>query len=181
VEIQDKLASGSSRLSLADGRRSWSGHSGSARCSGVWTARKDWSWRIARCALEARSSLQSVFCGGQADSQPMSALRPKADPTRTSAKREAGIRLHAAEYHARSPDCGTGSFGDIDCVVGCSFGCLVAGELGRPDCAARRHQFAHQSGPRCRRKTGIRQPPKPAADNEIPPIRAHGCLRPTIR
>lgn len=40
VEVQDKLASGSGRLSLTDGRGTWSGRSGSAKCSGYWTARK---------------------------------------------------------------------------------------------------------------------------------------------
>jgi hypothetical protein len=41
VTMQDKFASGSGRLSPASGRGTWSGHSGSARCSGYWTAQKD--------------------------------------------------------------------------------------------------------------------------------------------
>jgi hypothetical protein len=38
VTVQDKFASGSGRLSTNSGRGTWSGYSGSARCSGYWTA-----------------------------------------------------------------------------------------------------------------------------------------------
>ena len=38
VTVQDKFASGSGRLSSNSGRGTWSGYSGSARCSGYWTA-----------------------------------------------------------------------------------------------------------------------------------------------
>ena len=40
VTVQDKHAAGTGRLQLASGTGSWSGHSGAARCSGVWTAHK---------------------------------------------------------------------------------------------------------------------------------------------
>jgi hypothetical protein len=40
VAVQDKVASGSGRLTATSGRGTWSGHSGSARCSGYWTAQK---------------------------------------------------------------------------------------------------------------------------------------------
>lgn len=38
VTVQDKYASGSGRLSSNSGRGTWIGYSGSARCSGYWTA-----------------------------------------------------------------------------------------------------------------------------------------------
>ena len=41
VTVQDKYASGAGRLSAATGRGTWSGHSGSARCSGYWTAQRN--------------------------------------------------------------------------------------------------------------------------------------------
>ena len=41
VTVQDKYASGSGRLSGACGRGTWSGYSGSARCSGTWTAQRN--------------------------------------------------------------------------------------------------------------------------------------------
>jgi hypothetical protein len=41
VTVQDKFASGSGRLSTNSGRGTWSGHSGSARCSGYWTAQRN--------------------------------------------------------------------------------------------------------------------------------------------
>jgi hypothetical protein len=41
VTVQDKYASGSGRLSGASGRGTWSGHSGSARCLGYWTAQRN--------------------------------------------------------------------------------------------------------------------------------------------
>jgi hypothetical protein len=41
VTVQDKYASGSGRLSTNSGRGTWSGYSGSARCSGYWTARRN--------------------------------------------------------------------------------------------------------------------------------------------
>jgi hypothetical protein len=40
VTVQDKYASGSGRLSNADGRGTWSGYAGTARCSGYWTAQR---------------------------------------------------------------------------------------------------------------------------------------------
>jgi hypothetical protein len=41
VTVQDKYASGSGRLSSISGRGTWSGHSGSSRCSGYWTAHRN--------------------------------------------------------------------------------------------------------------------------------------------
>jgi hypothetical protein len=41
VTVQDKYASGSSRLSGASGRGTWRGHAGNARCSGYWTAHRN--------------------------------------------------------------------------------------------------------------------------------------------
>jgi hypothetical protein len=41
VTVQDKYASGSGKLSSNSGRGTWSGYSGSARCSGYWTARRN--------------------------------------------------------------------------------------------------------------------------------------------
>ena len=41
VAVQDKFASGSGRLSNNSGRGTWSGYSGSARCSGYWTAQRN--------------------------------------------------------------------------------------------------------------------------------------------
>lgn len=41
VAVQDKYASGSGRLSASSGRGTWSGRSGSAACSGSWTARRN--------------------------------------------------------------------------------------------------------------------------------------------
>jgi hypothetical protein len=41
VTVQDKFASGSGRLASNSGRGTWSGYSGSARCSGYWTARRN--------------------------------------------------------------------------------------------------------------------------------------------
>jgi hypothetical protein len=41
VTVQDKYAAGSGRLSGISGRGSWSGHSGSARCFGYWTAQRN--------------------------------------------------------------------------------------------------------------------------------------------
>jgi hypothetical protein len=40
VTVQDKYASGVGKLSRNSGRGTWSGYSGSARCSGYWTAQK---------------------------------------------------------------------------------------------------------------------------------------------
>lgn len=40
VTVQNKSASGSGRLSRADGRGTWTGRSGGASCSGYWTAQK---------------------------------------------------------------------------------------------------------------------------------------------
>jgi hypothetical protein len=37
VTVQEKYASGSSRLASNPGGGTWSGYSGSARCSGYWT------------------------------------------------------------------------------------------------------------------------------------------------
>ena len=41
VTVHDKYASGSGRLSGASGRGTWSGHAGSSRCAGYWTARRN--------------------------------------------------------------------------------------------------------------------------------------------
>ena len=41
VEVHDKYASGSGRLSGAVGRGKWSGYAGNARCSGYWTAQRN--------------------------------------------------------------------------------------------------------------------------------------------
>ena len=41
VTVQDKYASGVGKLSAAAGRGTWSGRSGSARCSGYWTAQRN--------------------------------------------------------------------------------------------------------------------------------------------
>src|SRR5262249_24654580 len=41
VTVHDKFAAGSGRLSSNSGRGTWSGHSGSARCSGYWTAQRN--------------------------------------------------------------------------------------------------------------------------------------------
>src|SRR5215470_2696721 len=41
VTVQDKYASGSGRLVSNSGHGTWSGYSGSARCSGYWTAQRN--------------------------------------------------------------------------------------------------------------------------------------------
>jgi hypothetical protein len=41
VTVPDKYASGSGRLSSNSGRGTWRGYSGSARCSGYWTAQRN--------------------------------------------------------------------------------------------------------------------------------------------
>jgi hypothetical protein len=41
VTVQDKYASGSGRLGRDSGRGTWRGYSGSARCSGYWTAQRN--------------------------------------------------------------------------------------------------------------------------------------------
>jgi|ERR1700719_3437878 len=41
VTVQDKYASGSGKLSNNTGRGIWGGYSGTARCSGYWTARRN--------------------------------------------------------------------------------------------------------------------------------------------
>jgi hypothetical protein len=41
VEVHDKFASGTGRLFGTSGRGKWSGHAGSARCSGYWTAQRN--------------------------------------------------------------------------------------------------------------------------------------------
>jgi hypothetical protein len=41
VTVPDKYALGSGRLSGTAGRGTWSGHSGNARCTGYWTARRN--------------------------------------------------------------------------------------------------------------------------------------------
>ena len=68
------------------------------------------------------------------------------------------------------------SFGDVDRVMCSGFGSEVLRELGRPDGAARYHQFAYKCGPYRRRQTRIGQPPKPVADDEISPVWRHGML-----
>ena len=41
VTVHDKFASGTGRLSGASVRGTWSGHEGSGRCSGYWTAQRN--------------------------------------------------------------------------------------------------------------------------------------------
>jgi hypothetical protein len=41
VTVHDKFASGTGRFFGTSGRGSWSGHAGSARCSGYWTAQRN--------------------------------------------------------------------------------------------------------------------------------------------
>ena len=41
VTVQDKYAFGSGRLVSNSGHGNWSGYSGSARCSGYWTAQRN--------------------------------------------------------------------------------------------------------------------------------------------
>ena len=41
VTVHEKYASGSGRLLSSSGRGTWSGYSGSARCSGYWTAQRN--------------------------------------------------------------------------------------------------------------------------------------------
>ena len=41
VTVQDKYASGSGKLSTNTGRGTWRGYSGTARCSGYWTAQRN--------------------------------------------------------------------------------------------------------------------------------------------
>jgi hypothetical protein len=41
VTVQDKYAAGVGKLSATTGRGTWSGRSGSARCTGYWTAQRN--------------------------------------------------------------------------------------------------------------------------------------------
>jgi hypothetical protein len=41
VTVQDKYAAGSGKLASNSGRGTWKGYSGSARCSGYWTAQRN--------------------------------------------------------------------------------------------------------------------------------------------
>jgi hypothetical protein len=41
VTVQDKYASGTGRLASNSGRGTWTGYSGSSRCSGYWTAQRN--------------------------------------------------------------------------------------------------------------------------------------------
>ena len=41
VTVQDKYATGAGRLFARSGQGTWSGRSGTARCSGYWTARRN--------------------------------------------------------------------------------------------------------------------------------------------
>ena len=41
VTVHDKFASGTGRLFETSGRGTWSGHTGSARCTGYWTAQRN--------------------------------------------------------------------------------------------------------------------------------------------
>jgi hypothetical protein len=41
VTVQDKYATGAGKLFATFGRGTWSGHSGTARCSGYWTAQRN--------------------------------------------------------------------------------------------------------------------------------------------
>lgn len=40
VSVQDKHAAGTGRLDPSGGEGTWTGYSGTAKCSGTWTARK---------------------------------------------------------------------------------------------------------------------------------------------
>jgi hypothetical protein len=40
VTVQDKYASGRGKLAARSGHGTWSGHSGTAQCSGYWTAQR---------------------------------------------------------------------------------------------------------------------------------------------
>ncbi len=40
VTVQDKYAAGAGRLTRTTGQGTWSGYSGTARCSGYWTAQR---------------------------------------------------------------------------------------------------------------------------------------------
>jgi hypothetical protein len=40
VAVQDKYAAGAGKLTRTTGRGTWSGYSGTARCSGYWTAQR---------------------------------------------------------------------------------------------------------------------------------------------
>jgi len=41
VTVHDKYAAGSGRLSRTSGHGTWSGHAGTAQCSGYWTAQRN--------------------------------------------------------------------------------------------------------------------------------------------
>ncbi|MDH2385492.1 hypothetical protein [Bradyrhizobium sp. CER78] len=41
VTVHEKYASGTGRLSSSSGRGTWRGHSGTAQCSGYWTAQRN--------------------------------------------------------------------------------------------------------------------------------------------
>jgi len=41
VTVQDKYATGAGKLFATSGQGTWSGHSGTARCSGYWTAQRN--------------------------------------------------------------------------------------------------------------------------------------------
>lgn len=41
VMVQDKYATGTGKLFTTSGRGTWRGHSGQARCSGYWSARRN--------------------------------------------------------------------------------------------------------------------------------------------
>jgi hypothetical protein len=41
LTVQDKYASGAGKLFATSGQGTWNGHSGPARCSGYWTARRN--------------------------------------------------------------------------------------------------------------------------------------------
>jgi len=41
VTVQDKYATGAGKLLATSGQGTWSGHSGTARCAGYWTARRN--------------------------------------------------------------------------------------------------------------------------------------------
>ena len=41
VTVQDKYATGAGKLFATSGQGTWSGHSGTAGCSGYWTARRN--------------------------------------------------------------------------------------------------------------------------------------------
>lgn len=67
-------------------------------------------------------------------------------------------------------------FGHVNRTMSRGFSSLVVRKLGRPDCIAGRHQFAYHRGSLLRGKVWICEPPQPAAEDEVPPVRRYGML-----